>query len=96
MEGGAGGRPPSVRSLAGVAVPLVVFHGVRDRLTDAAGSEALVRRAATSDKTLRRVGPGEDVDVDMFHNLASERGHGAVGAEAEAWLLERSRLLERL
>jgi hypothetical protein len=71
-------------------VPFVTFHSVRDTFTDPEGSEVLYAQAAVADKTHLRVGPGCDVDVDIWHALAAEPGREVIFGRARAWLEERT------
>jgi acylglycerol lipase len=63
-------------------LPLLVLHGTGDVVCDCAASEALVRRAASADKTLHLY-PG------LFHELRSEPESPQVFADLLAWLNAR-------
>ena len=69
--------------LAGVRAPLLALHGTEDRLTDPAGSQQLVERAASQDKTLRTY-PG------LFHDLLHEPERDVVQGDVVRWILDRS------
>lgn len=64
-----------------LAVPLLVFHGTDDRITDARGSIALYARAASDDKTLR-------LYEGLYHETFNEPEKAQVLAELAAWLDE--------
>jgi len=68
----------------------VTFHAAKDTFVDPAGSEALLERAASSDKTYVRVGPGLDVDLDMWHGLTCEPGCEFVRERALEWIKQRT------
>ncbi|MGC2289132.1 MAG: lysophospholipase [Thermoplasmata archaeon] len=65
-----------------LTTPFLVLHGTADRLTNPAGSQALLDGAASADKTLRLY-PG------LYHDLLHEPEHAAVLADATAWLEAR-------
>lgn len=76
-------------SLDTVQLPFVVYHSVRDYVTDLAGSEAIIERAQTEDKKLLKVGIGHDVESDATHALTYEPGHEAITASLMQWITER-------
>ncbi len=63
-------------------LPLLILHGTADRLTHPAGSEILLARAGTRDKTLKLY-PG------FYHELFNEPGREIVFADMEEWLQQR-------
>lgn len=67
---------------AELALPLLILHGTTDRLTDPAGSQALLARAGSADKTLKLY-PG------FYHELFNEPGKEIVFADMENWLRQR-------
>lgn len=76
--------------LSEVQTPFVTFHSVKDTFTDPFGSERLFELSPCKDKVYRRVGKGLDVDVDIWHMLATEPGHEKIFASALSWIRERS------
>lgn len=72
-----------------VHTPFLVMHSVQDNFTDPAGSEALIQGAPASDKQYLKVGPGMDIDADLFHNLTTSDGYAPVLHKAIEWLLGR-------
>jgi alpha-beta hydrolase superfamily lysophospholipase len=64
-------------------VPLLILHGVADRITDPGGSQALHDRAGAPDRTLERY-PG------LYHDLLHEPERAAVLADISRWLLARA------
>jgi alpha-beta hydrolase superfamily lysophospholipase len=64
--------------------PLLVLHGTADQITDPRGSEALVKRAGSKDKTLELY---EGFYHDLLHEPAKDRKR--VAADIEAWLVAR-------
>jgi alpha-beta hydrolase superfamily lysophospholipase len=60
-------------------LPLYVMHGTADRLTPIAGSEMVVERAGSGDKTLRRYD-------ELFHELLNEPERQQVLDEIADWL----------
>ncbi|MDZ7265886.1 MAG: lysophospholipase [candidate division KSB1 bacterium] len=67
---------------AKLALPLLILHGTADRLTDPAGSQNLLARAAAADKTLKLY-PG------FYHELFNEPGKETVFADMAEWLEQR-------
>ena len=57
-----------------VDVPFMTMHSVKDTFTDPLGSERLYRDAKTTDKEYLKVGPGETVDVDLWHAFGNGDG----------------------
>ncbi|HEU0029690.1 MAG TPA: alpha/beta hydrolase [Kofleriaceae bacterium] len=60
-------------------MPLLALHGTRDKLTAPSGSRALVRAAASKDKTLK-------LYDGFFHDLVHEPNGTQVEADILAWL----------
>lgn len=76
--------------LAGLDVPLLVFHGTKDKLTAPWGSQALWRRAPNPDKTLMIVdGYAHDLlherESDRFCSACDPKGHPVVVSTIQ-WL----------
>lgn len=63
--------------------PLLIMHGAEDALANPAGSEALYRRAASADKTLKLY-PG------LYHEILNEPEKDQVLADIAAWLDARA------
>ena len=63
--------------------PLLIMHGTEDALTRPAGSEALYRRASSTDKTLKLY-PG------LFHEILNEPEKDEVLADIANWLDARA------
>ncbi len=63
-------------------VPVLCLHGSRDELADPKGSEMLIERADSNDKTLH-------VYDGMYHEVFNELGLEQVLADLEAWLASR-------
>ena len=63
-------------------LPLLVMHGMADRLTPLAGSEMVVQRAGSKDKELKRYD-------DLFHEILNEPERRQVLDDIAAWLDER-------
>jgi alpha-beta hydrolase superfamily lysophospholipase len=67
----------------GIRVPVLVIHGVADRVTMPEGSEDLIHGATTSpDRTLWRCD-------GMFHDLLHEPEHAALGDAIRSWMESR-------
>jgi alpha-beta hydrolase superfamily lysophospholipase len=62
-----------------LTMPLLALHGTRDKLTAPSGSRALVRVAASTDKTL-------EIYDGFFHDLLHEPRGAEVAADILAWL----------
>jgi acylglycerol lipase len=62
-----------------LAVPLLVVHGKRDRITAPSGSRDLVARAGTTDRTLR-------LYDDLHHDVLHDPGGDRVAGDILAWL----------
>merc|ERR1711879_963092 len=77
-------------SLESVSIPFVTFHGVNDTYTDTLGSETLFKLARSTDKTYLKVGPGCDVDANIWHNMTNEPGHEVVQERTLTWLAARA------
>jgi acylglycerol lipase len=60
-------------------LPMLVLHGTADRLTPIAGSEMVVERAASEDKTLKRCD-------GLFHEILNEPERQQVLDDIAAWL----------
>jgi len=67
-----------------VAVPLLVMHGAADKVTDPKGSQALVARARSRDKTLALY-PG------LVHDLVHEPEKAKVIDDVARWVAARAR-----
>lgn len=67
---------------ARIVTPVLALHGTADRLTNPAGTQALVDGAASTDKTLRLY-PG------LYHDLFHEPEQATVLADLNAWLAAR-------
>jgi alpha-beta hydrolase superfamily lysophospholipase len=63
--------------------PLLIMHGTEDALTRPEGSEALYRRASSTDKTLKLY-PG------LFHEILNEPEKDEVLADIVTWLDART------
>jgi acylglycerol lipase len=63
--------------------PLLIMHGTEDALTRPAGSEALYRRASSTDKTLK-------LYAGLFHEILNEPEKDDVLADIVAWLDARA------
>lgn len=70
-------------------VPFIVFHSVKDTFTDPGGSEALMEMAESTDKKFAKLGPGLDVDVDIWHSITTEPGSVVVAKRMVEWLNAR-------
>lgn len=73
--------PSQVRKLR---LPLLVIHGTGDRITPPAGSEMVVERAASSDKTLR-------LFDGLYHETLNEPEQGEVLDLVVSWLDQRTK-----
>jgi alpha-beta hydrolase superfamily lysophospholipase len=60
-------------------LPMLVLHGTADRLTPIAGSEMVVERAASDDKTLKRCD-------GLFHEILNEPERQQVLDDIAGWL----------
>jgi alpha-beta hydrolase superfamily lysophospholipase len=60
-------------------LPMLVLHGTADRLTPIAGSEMVVERAASDDKTLKRYD-------GLFHEILNEPERQQVLDDIAGWL----------
>ncbi len=63
--------------------PLLIMHGTADALVRPEGSEALFRRAASTDKTLR-------LYEDLYHEILNEPEKEQVLADIAGWLDARA------
>mmetsp|Transcript_38828 Transcript_38828/g.91333 ORF Transcript_38828/g.91333 Transcript_38828/m.91333 type:complete len:387 (+) Transcript_38828:79-1239(+) len=82
--------------LAEVRTPFIAFQANRDQFVDPHGAEALLAQAKfvrPEDKSLVTVGPGEAMDVNMFHLLSVEPGHETVVQAAVEWISGRCGLM---
>jgi len=68
----------------------LTIHAAKDTFVDPAGSQALLDRASSTDKTYVRVGTGLDIDVDMWHGLTFEPGCELVMEHAIKWIQKRT------
>jgi acylglycerol lipase len=66
-----------------LAIPLLALHGTADRVTDPAGSRALVEHAGSRDKLLK-------LYDGYFHDLLHEPGGDRVADDLARWLDERA------
>ncbi len=66
-----------------IALPLLIMHGTGDLLVPYHGSEILMERAASKDKTLKLY-PG------LYHEILNEPERGEVIADVTAWLDART------
>jgi alpha-beta hydrolase superfamily lysophospholipase len=73
------GYPDAVKRFE---LPMLVMHGTADRLTPIAGSEMVVERAASSDKTFKRYD-------GLFHEILNEPERQQVLDDIAGWLDER-------
>ena len=64
-------------------LPLYLFHGTADRITDPAGSRWLYEHAPAADKTLR-------LYEGYYHETLNEPERDEVIAELAAWITERA------
>lgn len=71
------------KRLSGLTVPLLVFHGRADRITEPAGSELICARAGSADKELV-------LFDDLFHETLNEPERGEVIGRIIAWLDARA------
>lgn len=67
--------------------PLLIMHGTEDALTRPEGSEALYRRAASADKTLK-------LYQGLFHEILNEPEKDQVLADIAGWLDARTDVAE--
>ncbi len=65
-----------------LTLPLLVFHGTADRITPPAGSEMVVERAGSDDKTLRLLD-------GLYHETMNEPEQGKVLEMVVSWLDRR-------
>lgn len=63
-----------------VTVPMLVLHGTADTVTDPEGSKALVKRARSTDKTLK-------LYEGLFHDLLHEPEKARVTSDTVEWLV---------
>lgn len=76
LTGAIDGYPDAVTRLT---LPMLVMHGTADRLTPIAGSEMVVERASSEDKTLKRYD-------GLFHELLNEPEREQVLDDIAEWL----------
>jgi alpha-beta hydrolase superfamily lysophospholipase len=74
---------PLRRRASEIKSPLLIMHGIADRLSDPRSSEELYQRAGSEDKTLR-------LYDGFYHEIFNEFGHEQVFADMEAWLDARA------
>mmetsp|Transcript_65610 Transcript_65610/g.186119 ORF Transcript_65610/g.186119 Transcript_65610/m.186119 type:complete len:332 (-) Transcript_65610:100-1095(-) len=70
--------------------PFVTIHSARDTFTDPAGSQRLLNMAEVEDKTYLKVGPGLDLDLNMWHCLTGEPGYDVVFEKILEWFGKRT------
>jgi acylglycerol lipase len=63
-----------------VSTPVLVMHGTADKVTDPEGSKALVKRASSTDKTLK-------LYDGLYHDLLHEPEKAQVTADVVQWLV---------
>jgi acylglycerol lipase len=73
-----------------MTTPFLTIHAAKDTFVDPDGSQALLDRASSKDKTYLRVGAGLDIDEDMWHGLTSEPGSEMVMKRAVEWIQART------
>jgi acylglycerol lipase len=71
-------------ALPGISLPLLILHGAADRATKPSGSELLLDRAGSADKTLK-------LYEGAFHDLLNDIGRETVMADVLAWVDVRLR-----
>lgn len=69
-------------------LPLYAFHGTADELTNPDGSEWIIEHAPSDDKTLK-------LYEGFYHETLNELGRDTVLTDLTAWILGRSRQLEK-
>ena len=69
-------------NMEAIHVPVLIWHGDSDKVTDPEGSRQLFDRAASADKTLKIYEGG-------FHEMHNEPNQNEVLADLVAWLNER-------
>jgi alpha-beta hydrolase superfamily lysophospholipase len=70
-------------NMEALTLPVLIWHGTADVVTDPAGSQQLYERAQSADKTLKRYEGG-------FHEMHNEPNHDEVLGDLLAWLEARS------
>ena len=65
-----------------ITLPILIMHGVADRLCDPEGSETLYEQVASNDKTLK-------LYDGFYHKIFNEPGREQVFADMEVWLAAR-------
>lgn len=70
--------------------PFVTFHCAADTFTDPLGSKSLLELASADDKSFVEVGPGRDLNLNMWHALTVEPGCDVVFAYALEWIQKRT------
>jgi alpha-beta hydrolase superfamily lysophospholipase len=70
------------QQMEGITLPLLVLHGTADKVTEPGGSEDMLRRAKSSDKSLKLY-PG------LAHDLLHEAEHADVQREIGAFITAR-------
>jgi lysophospholipase len=68
--------------LAQLTIPLLVLHGGEDKMTNPAGSDLVIARAGSADKTLNKY-PG------LYHEIFNEPEQDAVLDDVAKWLEPR-------
>lgn len=76
--------------LQDVTTPFITMHSQKDTFTDPLGSERLMSLATVQDKTYSKIGPGLDIDADMWHAISFEPGKEKVLAAIREWLAARA------
>lgn len=70
-------------SMEAITLPMLIWHGTADALTDIAGSQQLYERAQSTDKTLKLYEGG-------FHEMHNEPNQDEVLGDLLAWLDARA------
>jgi alpha-beta hydrolase superfamily lysophospholipase len=71
-------------NMEALTLPVLIWHGTADVVTDPAGSQQLYERAQSADKTLKLYEGG-------FHEMHNEPNQNDVLSDLLAWLEERVR-----
>jgi len=70
--------------MPGIKLPLLIMHGMADRLSDPRGSILLYDRAGSKDKTLK-------IYDDCYHEICNEPDREQVFVDMENWLTKHLR-----
>jgi alpha-beta hydrolase superfamily lysophospholipase len=71
-------------NMEALTLPVLIWHGTADVVTDPAGSQQLYERTKSADKTLKLYEGG-------FHEMHNEPNQNEVLSDLLAWLEERVR-----